>query len=1350
MGAGEDRRMADQSRTERLVHICAIAGVILGFYLTSLHSYLLFHSLIEVTTVAIGFTLFILTWNTRHFLNNDFLKVLGIGYSFIAVIDLLHTLAFQGLNIFPGYGNDLTVQLWIAARYVQAISILLAITFMKLRLDNRAILGGYAVTVSILVFVIFHGHFPVCFIDGKGLTPFKIHSEYVIATMLLASLLLLYRNRNFFHRGGLFLVMLSVTCTVLSELSFTEFVSMYDFSNMVGHFFKLAAFYLIYRAILVTGFKEPFDLIFWDLKQKEDALLKAHEDLEDTVLERTRELRESEENYRSLIQKVQTGIVLHDGQGRILNSNRMAQKLLGLSADQILGKDLVDSEWHFLREDNSILPVTEYPASQVRSTRQPLKGQVMGIYHAERNEVTWTLVNAEPEYNAAQQITRILVSFVDITDRKMADALLNGQKRVLELIAMDVPLLESLTALVYLMEEYAPGMLGSILLLDEEGIHLHHGAAPSLPQEYTAAIDGVNIGPSVGSCGTAAYEKKPIYVADIASDPLWNDYKLVALAHGLRACWSTPIFDAQNKVLGTFAIYYRNPGLPQPFHHKLIDIATHTAAIAIGNHCMRTALIESERKFRAIFDHTFQFIGLLRANGTMIDVNQSALNLIRIKQSEVIGKPFWETPWWTHSTEMQDKLRDAIQQAAVGTFMRFEATFLTADGSLRNVDFSLKPIIDDNGTVTLIIPEGRDITERKQMEARLQQAREFTEQIINAIPDPLFVKDRQHRFYLLNSMFCSFTGHKYEDLIGKSDYDFFPKEEAEEFRSRDELVFQSEQPNLNEEALTDSAGNRYSIQTRKASFVAADGREFLIGVIRDITERKCAEETLLKLNRKLRAISNCNGALIWAVDESSLLSEVCRIICDEAGYRMAWVGFVDHNPKKTLRPVAWAGCDSDYIARIKLTWADDSEFGQGPAESAIRSGKIIHVQDSTTDPHMARWRESAVQHGYKSCLALPLMDENANIFGVLPINSAEIDAFSSEEREILEELAGDLAFGITTLRTRAALQKSEEQMRLEVNRMPIAYIVWDMDFRVVTWNPAAETIFGFTFDEVKGLHPYETIVSLEAQPIIDEIWGRLLAGDSTAHSVNENITKDGTVIVCEWTNTPLKQPDGVVLGVMSMVQDITARKQAEDELRKLNQELETRVKERTAQLEIANKELEVLSYRDGLTNIFNRRHFDQQLDQEWRRCSRHKISLSLIMVDIDYFKNYNDSCGHLQGDECLKFVALCIANHARRVEDLAARYGGEEFVLLLPDTDILVACTIAEALRSAVESLNLPHGASLVADHVTISLGVSSIIPVYPGNPQELIRSTDLALYGAKSSGRNRVVLNRKEEDHAE
>ena len=200
-------------------------------------------------------------------------------------------------------------------------------------------------------------------------------------------------------------------------------------------------------------------------------------------------------------------------------------------------------------------------------------------------------------------------------------------------------------------------------------------------------------------------------------------------------------------------------------------------------------------------------------------------------------------------------------------------------------------------------------------------------------------------------------------------------------------------------------------------------------------------------------------------------------------------------------------------------------------------------------------------------------------------------------------------------------------------------------------------------------------------------------------------------------------PCGEVLGIVEAFTDITARKQAESALQR------------------ANEELARLSTTDGLTGLANRRRFDEVLQAEWLKLRREKQYLSLVMADVDFFKRYNDTYGHQPGDICLSSVAKAIRSQLRRPADLAARYGGEEFAAILPSTDPEGARHVAELIRGEVERLNLPHAASSAADHVTISVGVASLVPRDGVSPDELIRRADEALYRAKKEGRNRTVL---------
>jgi PAS domain S-box-containing protein len=170
---------------------------------------------------------------------------------------------------------------------------------------------------------------------------------------------------------------------------------------------------------------------------------------------------------------------------------------------------------------------------------------------------------------------------MDVTERKRAEALRDGESRILEMTARDAPLEQTLEKLVLVVESQFAGLLCSVLLLDEDGRHIRHGAAPSLPELYSKAIDGLSIGPKAGSCGTAMYRREPVVVTDILRDPLWEQYRSVAEPFGLRACWSTPILAHSGKALGAFAMYYREPRSPTPPETRALQMATHLAGIAI-------------------------------------------------------------------------------------------------------------------------------------------------------------------------------------------------------------------------------------------------------------------------------------------------------------------------------------------------------------------------------------------------------------------------------------------------------------------------------------------------------------------------------------------------------------------------------------------------------------------------------------------------------------------------------------------------------------------------------------------------------------------------------------------------
>lgn len=225
-----------------------------------------------------------------------------------------------------------------------------------------------------------------------------------------------------------------------------------------------------------------------------------------------------------------------------------------------------------------------------------------GFQHAERivlpdGSIRWLETRGMAVRSADGRVTGLIGTCRDVTEERRLQDLREGEQRVLEMLATDAPLGLALEALVRLIESQAPGMVGSVVLL-EDGKRLRHGAAPNLPPAFLQAIDGLAIGPGRGSCGSAAYYRRPVVVADIETHPLWDDYRDLALSHGLRACWSVPIFANDGSVLGTFALYYSRPREPTQPELELIDRAIHLAAIAIQRERDQEALRQQEEHLR--------------------------------------------------------------------------------------------------------------------------------------------------------------------------------------------------------------------------------------------------------------------------------------------------------------------------------------------------------------------------------------------------------------------------------------------------------------------------------------------------------------------------------------------------------------------------------------------------------------------------------------------------------------------------------------------------------------------------------------------------------------------------------
>jgi PAS domain S-box-containing protein len=325
------------------------------------------------------------------------------------------------------------------------------------------------------------------------------------------------------------------------------------------------------------------------------ALRESRDQLEQKVTRRTAELSRTNEILRSILSNMGDAVIVADKDNNFLVFNPAAERMFGKRAVEMPSTEWSQHYGLYLSDK-----VTPFPHDQLPMTRSIRGEEVdnveMFVRHEKAPHGFWTEITGRPLRGADGDLLGGVIVCRDITQVKEEEFFRAGQSRVLEMIAADAPLLEVLKSLVLLMEGQAEGLRCSILLLNRDGKHVRHGAAPNLPEPYVKAVDGAPIGPRNGSCGTAMYTRRPVVVTDVMTDPLWADYRQLAQICGLCACWSTPILSPQGDVLGSFAMYRQEKRGPQPEETRLTEIATHIAGIAIDRQRQQEVLRERDAR----------------------------------------------------------------------------------------------------------------------------------------------------------------------------------------------------------------------------------------------------------------------------------------------------------------------------------------------------------------------------------------------------------------------------------------------------------------------------------------------------------------------------------------------------------------------------------------------------------------------------------------------------------------------------------------------------------------------------------------------------------------------------------
>lgn len=359
-------------------------------YLTSFHSYLLFHSLSEVFSIVIAFGIFAVAWNARRFMQNDYLLFIGISLFFIALIDLAHALSYDGMNIFKESGANIATQLWLTARYMQAVSLVAAVYFLNKKLYPHVTFGIYGIVTALLLTSVFYLKiFPVAYIDGSGLTPFKVASEYIGVSLQLLAVYLLYRNRQYFEKPVSLMIGAAVLLSASSSILFSLYTHVYDAVNLAGHIFKMISFYLFYLAIIRTALVDPYKMLFRKL--------------------------DSQHKFKTAVMNtINAYVVALDPGGRIIMLNNACEKATGYRTDDVRDAYLWDL---LVPSEDAVAAKNEFDCLAHVSDLKPGEkcwvskdGQKMVV------SLTHTVLRdhkGRPEF--------IIATGMDITDKKQAE-----------------------------------------------------------------------------------------------------------------------------------------------------------------------------------------------------------------------------------------------------------------------------------------------------------------------------------------------------------------------------------------------------------------------------------------------------------------------------------------------------------------------------------------------------------------------------------------------------------------------------------------------------------------------------------------------------------------------------------------------------------------------------------------------------------------------------------------------------------------------------------------------------------------------------------------------------------------
>jgi PAS domain S-box-containing protein len=768
---------------------------------------------------------------------------------------------------------------------------------------------------------------------------------------------------------------------------------------------------------------------------------------------------------------------------------------------------LATREWQHRRRDGKVMQVLAQSHDITRDGRACRLVVIADITRAHRNQ------------QREQRRLRLL------------DSLIRGDALALQLeqLALDH-------------EAAFPGSLCSVLLLDASGRLLQHGAAPSLPDSYNRAIHGLEIGPDRGACGAAAHSGERVVCEDLATDPRWTPYLHLAQAAGLAACWSTPILGAGGQVLGTFAVYRRQPARPDDEELDDAGFGAGLAALAITQQRGAQRLRDSERRLADTLQAVPDPIWLTDRDGSVLLANAAYQHLV---DAPAAGDTTATGAAAAHNREVL-----AAHDARVATSGRAataeQALQLPPDGRAALFELVGTPLRDAQGQATGVVGAARDITQIRQGAQALADQLQLVDTMFSQTADAIVLLDPDTaRFVTFNDAACGGLGYSREAFAGLRPYDIQAALSDTEVARRMAAAMAGETQRFDtRHRHRDGSLQQVAITLRRIEY---GGRLLLSAVWQDVTESRRHADSIRRLNQAYAVLSDVNEAIVRQQDGDALLAEVCRIAVQVGGFRLAWIGRRD--PTTDVMVVKASAAADGLVPAKELP-------GWDTAEAALRDDGALVLEHPPEG-----W------HSEATFVISPAGRQRK----VLVLQADGPGHFDADTLTLYARLVRDVGHAIESIAAEAARRREQRLREQLMESVAGLFVVISPEGRLLLWNRRFEVLTGSTPEEVRHSHALDYFPPAGRRVLLRQLRRVLSSQGGEVQSEAPLQMRDGRRVPYLLVARRVDLETGAV--VVGTGIDISDRVATDRELSLHRRNLEQLVTQRTRELEAANRRL---------------------------------------------------------------------------------------------------------------------------------------------------------------------------------